>query len=133
MTADRAGSLSATSDLQKLFALEDKIYHALDVSGLGVVTFNDGHQFVTANSGSIQRGINAADAGDTVHVQGGHSYVENLDVNKTLTLLGANAGTAGTGTRVAESVIRAASVTDAMIEVNANNVLLNGFTVDVMT
>ncbi len=121
-TPDRAGDLNPAADLQKLFALEDKVYHALDVSGLGVVTFNDGHQFVTADSSSIQRGVDAADVGDTVHVQGSHTYDETVVVNKEdLTIDGDNDSGFGmdpvlTRTTGSQQVLMSINATDVTVQ-----------------
>jgi len=73
------------------FAIEDRVYHALDQAGLGLVTWDAGHIYVTQDSGSIQRGLDAADAGDTVHVGAG-TFAENLSVTKDVTVVGAGTG-----------------------------------------
>jgi parallel beta-helix repeat protein len=49
-------------------AIENKITHELDEAELGLVTWVTDNLFVTQLSGSIQRGINAATAGDTINV-----------------------------------------------------------------
>ena len=94
------GKLGWEMTLAELYAVEDKIYHATDAAGLGFVRVNDGNVYVTQLSGSIQRGINAATAGDTVNVQagtynlaalGGPSY-EPISINKSLVLKGAGSG-----------------------------------------
>ncbi|MGN6133459.1 MAG: hypothetical protein ACTHOU_03120, partial [Aureliella sp.] len=122
VTADRAGALNPVSDLSKLFALEDKITHALDNGALGTVTFNDGHQFVTADSGSIQRGIDAADAGDTVHVQGDHSYDETVVVNKNgVTIDGDDADGAGLANS-APVLTRTSGSQQVLMSINASDV-----------
>jgi hypothetical protein len=108
------GVSGATATLAQDFAIEDKITDYLDDPTLGYVTLNAGNVYVaasseTANAGAIQRGINAAAAGDTVNVQAG-TYVANgnftvsgsavggagqeiagLNIDKPLTLLGPNA------------------------------------------
>ncbi|MDA8744149.1 tandem-95 repeat protein [Rubripirellula amarantea] len=120
-TPDRASELDPVLDLQKLFALEDKIHHALDVSGLGVVTFSHGHRFVTAESGSIQRGVDAADVGNTVNVAA-ETFVEDVDISKSVHLLGA--GPVG-GT----TILGAKGGSHATFDVNASNVEIEGFTI----
>lgn len=70
------------------FAIEDRVLHALDFAGLGLVTWDPGKLYVTQASGSIQRGVDAASAGDTVSVGAG-TFAEQLSVNKRLILAGA--------------------------------------------
>lgn len=52
------------------FAIEDKIFHALDATASGLVTWESGQAFVTSASGSIQRGVDAVASGGTVNVSG---------------------------------------------------------------
>lgn len=51
------------------YALEDAIFHALDAHGGGLVSYVPGNVFVTRNSGSMQRAVDAAAAGTTINVQ----------------------------------------------------------------
>jgi filamentous hemagglutinin family protein len=68
------------------FAIEDRVTHALDASGRGLVTWQQGNVYVTQSSGSIQRGVNAASAGETVHVASG-TFAEDVLVSQQRNLL----------------------------------------------
>ena len=67
-----------------------------------------GNDSATGTSGdpllTIQAGIDAVSAGGTVHVAPG-TYDQALTIDHSLTLQGANAGVAGTGSRGAESLV----------------------------
>ena len=81
-----------------------------------------GKTLLVGNGGyaSIQAAIDAAADGDTILVRSG-SYSETLNVNKDVTILGANHGVDGTGVRGAESVI------DGQITINAAGATIDGF------
>jgi hypothetical protein len=81
------GTTGAGKTLVQNFATEDKITHALDNSSLGFVLVKAVNDFVTTNSGSIQRGVDAASNGFTVNVNTG-SYNENVLVNKEVNVSG---------------------------------------------
>jgi parallel beta-helix repeat protein len=66
----------------------------------------------------IQEVINEANPGDTIHVSSGTFY-ENIVINKTLTLIGANKST----------TIIDGNKTDSVVTIEANNVVLRGFTI----
>ena len=68
----------------------------------------------------IQDAINAGADGDLIRLAAG-SYDENVTLNKNIEIDGVNAGTVGTGSRGAESVIRgqvtvSAAHTDAQVD-----------------
>lgn len=102
------------------FAIEDRVTHALDTTGRGLVTWTDGNVYVTQASGSIQRGVNAVVAGGTVNVGGG-TYVQpsTLVVDRSVTLAGSGQGS---------TVIDARGVSGYGINVTADNVSLKDFT-----
>jgi Ca2+-binding RTX toxin-like protein len=54
------------------FDIEDQIQHALDAGAGGVVEYVVDNVYVTQQSGSIQRGVDAVVGGGTVHVQQGN-------------------------------------------------------------
>jgi len=71
------GVLGSAMSLSQLFAVEDRIRHTIDgaTDATGFVRVKSGQVFVTANSfalpattPSIQRGVDAATAGDTINV-----------------------------------------------------------------
>lgn len=94
--------LPSTMTLAELFSLEDKIQHAIDDGALGFVTVKDLNTYVTVNSfvapatttPSIQRGVDAASNGWTVHVKAG-TYAEQITINKQISLLGPYANLPG--------------------------------------
>ena len=67
------------------FQIQDKIFDDLDVGGGGLVTYVANNVYVTPNTGSIQRGIDAVPVGGTVNVETG-SYTAYADYSKLLTV-----------------------------------------------
>ena len=65
------------------------------------------------NGQSIQAVIVGAADGDTIVVDAG-TYAENLTIDKAVTILGANAGIAGTATRGAETIIQGTTTVTAI-------------------
>jgi hypothetical protein len=72
---------------------------------------------------TIQAGVNQVSANGSVIVAAG-TYVTNVNLNKSLSLLGANSGVAGNATRGAESIIQGRAT------VNASGVRIDGFRFD---
>ncbi|MFN7471418.1 MAG: hypothetical protein ACK5S9_07190, partial [Roseiflexaceae bacterium] len=129
------GVASPTASVANFHAIEDKILHKQDDSALGMVRVTAGTLYTTA-TGSIQRSINNAINGEIIHVQAG-TYPEILVVDKTIQLLGANAGIVGSASsRGAESIIVPpvdTVPTEALTElvtVTAADVVIDGLTVN---
>jgi filamentous hemagglutinin family protein len=87
------------------FDIEDRVGHALDSAGLGLVTWNAGNVYVTQKSASVQRGADASSAGGTVNVAAG-TYAEDVRLanpyrllfnDATVSSLTLDAGAAGSG------------------------------------
>jgi hypothetical protein len=86
-------------------------------------------------TGRIQEGINlltdgALTGGARLVLPEAGTYQENAIANKALTLSGPNAGTAGSGVRVAEAMIVANGNTSAVVSVTAANVTIDGMSID---
>nr|MCU0467901.1 right-handed parallel beta-helix repeat-containing protein [Arcicella sp.] len=82
------------------------------------------------NYASIQTAINAATAGDVITVGAGNYQSVNID--KSLTLKGANFGVACAGTRSAESNISGITPGLPAVTISASNVIFDGFQVNGM-
>ena len=81
------GASGVVSSVAEGLAVEDKITHAVDDPSLGFIRVMADNVFVTQASGSIQRGIDVADAGDTVNVGNGTSDVSaGLTIGQQLNL-----------------------------------------------
>jgi Ca2+-binding RTX toxin-like protein len=93
------------------------------LSGVEIVDDNAAGKTLLVGHGgyaSIQSAIDASSDGDTIIVASG-TWTETLNVNKDVTILGANHGVDGTGARGAESVI------DGQIRINAAGATIDGF------
>ncbi len=82
---------------------------------------------------TINHAISVAPAGSTIYVDAG-TYAENVNVSKSLTILGSNASiNPNTGTRIDEAIVVPATnnvSAGRIFDVNANNVSIKGFTID---
>jgi hypothetical protein len=131
-----SGVAGDSATLAQQFVIEDKLTHAPDQLGVGLVRVKQSQVFVTA-SGSIQRGISAASVGDVVHVGAG-TYPETITVSKAVELRGPNYGiNPNTGTRVTEAVIvpattntDSASIGSNMVTIAASGVVIDGLKID---
>jgi filamentous hemagglutinin family protein len=102
------------------FAIEDRVTHALDATGRGLVTWTDGNVYVTQDSGSLQRGVDAVVAGGTVNVGSGtHVQARTVTVDRSMTLAGSGQGA---------TVIDSSGVSGYGINVTADDVSLRDFT-----
>ncbi len=124
--------------LAQFYAVEDKITDGLDAAGgSGLVRLKAGNVYVSQNSGSIQRGVNVAVAGDVVNVQAG-TFQGDVIVNKGVDLQGAYAGTAGSaasGTSPARNGAETEVLPDngtqsAVFTVASSNVTIDGFLIE---
>src|SRR5690606_16558876 len=117
------GVTGASATLAQNFSIEDKIVHKMDDGSFGLVRVKIGELFTTTNTAGIQNAINTADVNDIVNVQAG-TYAENVNVNKDVTLLGANANSAcapvGSGSIIAP-------VSGLPVNIGADGVTINGF------
>jgi hypothetical protein len=106
------------------FQIENQVYHALDATGLGLVTWVPSNVYVTTNTLGIQRGIDVV-PNSTVNVGPG-TFNEDVNINKAgLQLLGSGIDvTILRGTYAGTNGGSAAS-----LFLNANDILVQDMTV----
>jgi len=94
-TDDLTFTQLVTTNTANGFQIENAVYHELDSASVGLVTWNAGNVYVTQQSGSVQRGVDAVSSGQTVNIQGattsGFVY-DAFEVNKQVSLVGSNTG-----------------------------------------
>lgn len=110
------------------FDIEDRVGHALDATGLGLVTWNAGNLYVTQTSGSVQRGIDAAAVGNTVNVAAGTYGGFRVNV-AGLTVLGDRGNLTAAGPGLHAPVINTCyqGIVCSGVLIDAENVTLSGF------
>ncbi|NYS25581.1 right-handed parallel beta-helix repeat-containing protein [Rhodobacteraceae bacterium 2376] len=95
------------------------------LTNISTLTFNDGNSLQIVNDGdSIQDAIDAANPGATILVAAG-TYEENLIIDKPISLIGANSGTPGTGSRADEAQITGSGLFG--ITILSDDVTVDGF------
>ncbi len=131
--ADNNGNEASTSTDNTVNYFNGAVTFYVDDDGMASASSCDDPDPVPM---TIQAAIDLASAGDTINVCPG-TYVEELEINKPLTLLGPNAGVnPNTGTRAAEAVINPTisdpdfSTGPIMVSLRAQNITFNGFTLD---
>jgi nitrous oxidase accessory protein NosD len=139
-TYEGLGAALSPAVLADDFRIEDRMYHATDDSSSGRIRVVSGKLYVTApgtgaSDETIQLAVNAADPGDTIHVEAGlYQYTSSVNVNKQVTLLGAQAGVDARTRSGAESIIDATNITsfpDSTLAIasGVSGVVIDGFTV----
>jgi hypothetical protein len=105
-----------------------RLEHLEDRFAPAVTDITPGH---TGTFTTIQAAVNFANTGDTI-VADADTYVEQVTINKSLTLKGANAGVDPvTGTRGAESIVTGVgNGGKTPFYITASNVTIDGFTVE---
>ncbi len=90
--------------------INDVVYNNMPAPPGPVNVYSDPTETtLLSNHYTIQDGINAAVSGNSIRVDAG-SYTENININKSVTLNGPNAGIAGTGVRGAEAILLNCSI-----------------------
>jgi hypothetical protein len=117
------GKASADLSLAEALNIERTLFHRGRSSRNGAVTFVSNTQFVVTQNPSIQNAITYSEAGGVVQVEAG-TFAENVNINKSLDIRGANYGLA-CGSRGPETVI--APATGLPVNVTADGVTINGF------
>ncbi|MDB9412574.1 beta strand repeat-containing protein [Microcystis aeruginosa] len=115
----RSGSPDGTDTVQNVEFLQFADVTVPVANILTTVRLFDNNDVLIGGFTTIQEAIDAADDGYRI-VVGAGSYTENLSVNKSLTIRGANAGTDAGDTRVAESVLTGG------IHIQVDGVLIDG-------
>lgn len=105
-------------------AIEDRVYHALDFVGLGLVTWTANNDYVTTNTLGIQRGIDAASNGFNVNVCPG-TFNQNVNVTKPVTIKGAQFGQPCATRLGAESIV--AGGVGTAFTISSTGVTIDGF------
>jgi hypothetical protein len=115
------GQAASDLSLAQQMVIESAMYHKGRGGRNGIVYFVPNQVYVVNGvSGTIQQAIDHATAGNIINIGEG-TYTETMNVNKTLTVVGANPVT---------TIINPPSTGGgASVSLNANNIYLTGITV----
>jgi uncharacterized repeat protein (TIGR01451 family) len=144
-----------SANLGSFYGIEDKLLDGLDNPASGYVRIAGGYDFVAQSSeaaaaGAIQRAIDAAASGDVIEIQAGTylaaadyadqaAGVQGLNVDKPLTIRGANSGIdPNTALRGPETIIEPdrsepdpwSATAFTVLGINSSNVTIDGLTID---
>lgn len=120
------------------FAIEDRITHAIDLPGVGLVTWVPNNVYVTPNSfappattaPSIQRAVDAVATGGTVNLSAG-TFENEFTIAKNLTMVGQGATTIiQSPATLTQSFVSSDTNKPIILVQGASNVTLRDFTVD---
>ena len=108
-------------------ANEYVIADAVRFVSTGLVVDDDGIECPARDFSTIQAAVDAASAGDTIEVCPG-TYNEQITINKSLTLNGAQAGVDARGRSAAEAIVSSAGVEGTIIiDPTTGTVTIDGF------
>jgi len=120
------GVLGSAASVGDSFDIENKIVHQMDDEDVGLIEWIAGNLFVTTSTLGIQHAVDISDVGNDIYVDDG-KYNEAVNVWKTVQLFGNNFGTSALDPRDPESIVTGNS---PAWTVNADNVIIDGFTMD---
>jgi len=113
--------------------LPSKIYVNDNSLTGNIYTTAAGNNLNSGSAGSpfatIAHALLVAGEGDTIMVDAGN-YPENIDIDKSVTILGTNKGIEGYSGRVSESNIITSGNQNAVITISADSVCIDGFTIN---
>jgi uncharacterized delta-60 repeat protein len=120
-------SSNSFAGLTNNFRIEDQIHHRVDTdisASTGLVTWVSGNLYITdaGTDHSIQRGVDAASAGNTINLETG-TFDEATNVNKSVTITGAGQSpvvtrTSGSNQKLFSIAAQNVTITDLGMQVN---------------